>query len=104
MTVREYVEKRKTLIGRVQLMWGVVMVSSSPALTKLPLVILAMFFLIWLAVMITIAPMMRLMLRCPRCHGVLLQPVFRRMTPTPDICPYCGMSLDKPMESPGNLP
>ena len=35
MTVREYVEKRKTLIGRVQLMWGVVMVSSSSAWTKL---------------------------------------------------------------------
>jgi hypothetical protein len=104
MTVREYVEKRKTFIERVQLMWAVVMVSSSPAWTKLPLVILAMFFLIWLAVMIAIAPMMRLMLRCARCHGVLLQPVFRRMTPTPDICPHCGLSLDKPRESPGNLP
>jgi hypothetical protein len=24
------------------------------------------------------------------------------MTPTPDICPHCGLSLDKPMESPRN--
>jgi hypothetical protein len=104
MTIREYVEKRKILIGRVQLMWGVVMVSSGAALTKLPLIILAMFFLIWLAVMIAIAPMMRLLLRCPRCRGLLLQPIFRRMTPTPDICPHCGLSLDKPMESPRNQP
>jgi hypothetical protein len=104
MTIREYIEKRKTLIGRVQLMWGVIMVSSGAALTKLPLIILAMFFLMWLAVMIAIAPMMRLLLRCPRCRGVLLQPIFRRITPTPDICPRCGMSFDKPMESPRDQP
>jgi ribosomal protein S27AE len=41
--------------------------------------------------------MMRLLCRCPRCGGVLLRPIFGKVTSTPDICPHCGVSVDEPM-------
>jgi hypothetical protein len=97
MTIREYVEKRRTLIGRVQLLWAVVMISGSPGLIKLPLIVFAIAFVLWMAVMVAIAPLMRLLTKCPRCHGLLLQPIFRKMIPTPETCPHCGVSVDEPM-------
>jgi hypothetical protein len=98
MTIREYVEKRRTLIGRVQLVWAAVMTSGSVGLARLPWIILFMVFVFWLVVMIAIAPLMRVLTRCPRCGGVLLQPLFRRVIPTPENCPHCGISLDESTE------
>jgi hypothetical protein len=102
VTIREYVEKRGTLIGRLQLVWGVVVVSGSSGLVRLPLIILAIVFALWLVAMIVIAPLMRLLTRCPRCGGVLLQPIFRRVIPTPDNCPHCAVNLDEPMGTSAN--
>jgi hypothetical protein len=97
VTIREYVEKRRTLTSRIQLIWAVFLISGSIGLTRLPLIIFLMVFVFWIVVMLAIAPLMRVLTRCPCCGGVLLQPVFRRVTPTPDNCPHCGIGLDDPM-------
>jgi ribosomal protein S27AE len=80
-------------------MWAVFMTSGSIGLVRLPLIILLIVFVFWMVVMIAIGPLMRLLTKCPRCGGVLLHPIFRRVTPTPDNCPHCGISLDEPMNS-----
>jgi hypothetical protein len=97
VTIREYVEKRKKLIGRVQLLWGVVMVAGAVGLARLPEIFRVVVFVLWMVVMTAIPPMMRLLCRCPRCGGVLLRPIFGKVTSTPDICPHCGVSVDEPM-------
>ena len=102
MTIREYVEKRRTLSSRIQLIWAVLVISGSIGLTRLPLIIFLIVFVFWMVVMIAIAPLMRLLTRCPRCGGMLLQPIFRRVTPTPEKCPHCRISLDEPMNSSEN--
>jgi hypothetical protein len=65
MTIRDYVEKRKTLIGRIQLLWAVVLISGSPGLGRLPFAIFIIVFALWMAVTAAIAPLMRLLTKCP---------------------------------------
>ncbi len=100
MSIREYIEKRNKLIVRVQLLWGAVMISGAAGFARLRGTHLIEVFALWMVVMIAIAPMMRWFSRCPRCGGVLLLPIWGKVTPTPKNCPHCGVSVDEPMNPP----
>jgi hypothetical protein len=103
MTIREYVEKRKALVSRITLLLVCAMVGGSTGIAKMPLKYIGWFFVVYLAMVLSIAPLVAWRTKCPRCAGRLIQDFWPRKmqaSAIPDCCPHCGVSLNETMKTP----
>ena len=103
MTIREYCALRMRLARRVGITVGVAALLSLSAYQTWGAVKFNTWFGVAAIVLLIFAVMLPIMwlTRCPRCDHSLSKVVGGSETeglPYIDACPYCGVSLDQPMQ------